>query len=94
MFRASHRAGTEASAGAAVISRFNSKLTDMAAAKVPFITRCWIHGLGSSLAVGRRHLSVLGYVDPSIGQLTTWQLASLRTSKRARVTHNGSQRLL
>lgn len=78
------QAGREVPAGAALIPSFDPQLTHTAAGEIQFLTNCWTHGLGSSLAVGWRCPSVLGYVGPSIWQLATWQLAFLRASERVR----------
>lgn len=65
----------------AVISRLNwgrsaSKLIHLAVGRIQFLAGCWTEGLSSSLAVSWRLPSVSCHVGLSIGQFTTWQLAS------------------
>lgn len=63
---------------------FKVQLPHVVAGEILLLTICWTLGLGSSLAVGWRRPSVLGYMSFSTGQLATWQLAFLRANERER----------
>lgn len=59
-----------------------SKLIFVVVGRISFLLCCCTEGISSSVSVGWRPPSVPCYVNFSIRQLETWQLASLRVSKR------------
>lgn len=69
--------GLQPSQGSVWGGIFTSKLTHMAVAEFSYLPNCCSAGLTSLLAVGQRLPSVLCHMGLSIGQHTTWPLASL-----------------
>lgn len=59
-----------------------SELTHVIICTLHSLAGCWVEGLRFLITTSWKPPSVLWYVGLSIGQLTIWQLAFLRVSKR------------
>lgn len=67
-----------------------SRITQVVLGGIQFFVGCWAEGLSSSLPVGQSPPSVPGHVGLCLGQLITWQVASIRASKIEGATYDHS----